>query len=102
MFFNFFKVVGRDRFGNSYYEREKCGKVARKVRYVAGSDAASVPAAWDLWLRYAGERPTQEATAETAEDFCGNLSGSALRNLPLGHPLRRKRVIYSSYKRWVP
>ena len=49
----FFEFVGKDEFGNSYYEKKKQNKkTKRSVIYNGNSESSKIPSGWHSWLHY--------------------------------------------------
>ena len=55
------RLVGKDEFGNRYYEQKKgvgpLGRPRRWVTYTDFAEASKVPAEWHGWLHYTVDEP---------------------------------------------
>ena len=55
------RLVGKDEFGNRYYEQKKgvgpLGRPRRWVTYTDVAEASKVPAGWHGWLHYTADTP---------------------------------------------
>ena len=58
------RYVGRDEFGNRYYEQRRgvgpLGKPRRWVTYARGAEPSQVPPGWHGWLHYKDDTPPAE------------------------------------------
>jgi NADH:ubiquinone oxidoreductase subunit len=57
-------AVGKDEFGNKYYEERKTSLEGRKRRYViynGYAEPSKVPADWHGWLHHTYDKPPTEA-----------------------------------------
>ena len=57
------KIVGKDRFGNSYYTEKKQSDKTRARRWVIYNGLAEpskIPAEWHFWLHYTSDSPLSE------------------------------------------
>lgn len=61
LFYNKKNLVGKDEFGNCYYEVIKRGKKHRYIRFNGIVEASKVSPAWYMWLHYATEGPIKKA-----------------------------------------
>ena len=103
------KLIGRDEFGNRYYQarRARCseGHKRRWVIYNGVVDASKVPPAWHGWLHYTHEVPLAEAKKYAwQKEHKPNLTGTQGRYLPPGHisktGVRAKAT--ADYEPWSP
>lgn len=104
------KYVGKDEFGNRYYELRRAPKSGRHTRWVVYNgiaEASKVPAQWHGWLHYTHEAPLTEAEAKRwpwQKAHVPNLTGTKYAYLPKGHPSAggtRARSV-SDYEAWRP
>jgi NADH:ubiquinone oxidoreductase subunit len=53
------RAVGRDAFGNRYYQARKAvgGRTRRWVVYAGAPEASKVPPEWHAWLHYTHDTP---------------------------------------------
>ncbi|WP_144299877.1 NADH:ubiquinone oxidoreductase subunit NDUFA12 [Elioraea rosea] len=100
--------VGRDRFGNIYYQERRARSGMRQRRWVmyAGSaDASEVPPEWHAWLHYTLDAPLPEGKRYAwQQEHQPNLTGTPAAYRPPGHDLeggRRARAT-GDYEAWTP
>jgi NADH:ubiquinone oxidoreductase subunit len=103
------KLIGRDEFGNRYYE-QKSGKrhgnhAKRWVIYNGVAEPSKVPPHWHGWLHYTLDAPIAHPRRFAwQKEHLPNLTGTVLRYLPPGHVLKgghRARAT-ADYKPWKP
>ena len=86
--------VGRDSFGNRYYEERQArpGKPPRRyVRYNGMIEASKVPADWHGWLHHTELSPPPEggyAQHEWQREHQPNTTGTSYAHRPIGHLLK--------------
>ncbi len=103
------RFVGRDEFGNRYYEA-KCQRPGeahkrRWVMYRGIVDASKVPPAWHGWLHYTLAAPLSEARVHGwQKPHLPNLTGTLGRYLPKGHLSRGgvRAPSTADYQPWRP
>ncbi|MCU0985885.1 MAG: NADH:ubiquinone oxidoreductase subunit NDUFA12 [Acetobacteraceae bacterium] len=102
------REVGRDRFGNTYYEerRKRAGQRQRRwVIYARSVDASEVPPEWHAWLHYTLDAPLPEVKLYPWQrEHQPNLTGTPAAYRPPGHDLeggRRARAT-GDYEAWTP
>jgi NADH:ubiquinone oxidoreductase subunit len=104
------KRVGKDEFGNCYYESRKTrnnGRPRRYVIYKGTPEASKVPADWHGWLHYTEtDLPPEGGYAKQAWQLPHqpNLTGTIHAYRPAGHLLRlgRRRQATGDYQPWKP
>jgi len=104
------KRVGKDEFGNCYYESRKTrnnGRPRRYVIYKGTPEASKVPADWHGWLHYTEtDLPPEGGYAKQAWQLPHqpNLTGTIHAYRPAGHLLRlgRRRQAIGDYQPWKP
>jgi NADH:ubiquinone oxidoreductase subunit len=103
------RFVGRDEFGNRYFEARRAATHARRRRWVmyAGVvEPSKVPAHWHGWLHYTLEAPIPEAAKKYRwqKPHQPNLTGTTGRYLPEGHISKSGQRAPSSadYEAWQP
>ena len=84
------RKVGKDQFGNLYYEHKSEPKAGRKrkrwVIYNGIVEASKVPAEWHAWLHYTAEAPLSTANEfEWQKEHLPNLTGTRYAYRPPGH-----------------
>ena len=105
--------VGRDEFGNRYYEAKDArdsydvGRKRRWVIYQGYADASKVPPDWHGWLHYTfDEPPTAQPLLRRGweKDHLPNLTGTIYARRPKGAISRggdRQRAT-GDYEAWSP
>lgn len=104
------RFVGKDEFGNRYYQerrKPKSGRAKRWVMYKGMPEASKVPALWHGWLHYTTDvLPTQMPMPTYAwqKEHVPNLTGTAGAYVPPGHIHRgaRRDASTSDYEAWSP
>lgn len=103
-------LVGKDEFGNEYYESRKVdrtfGRKARHVVYKGIVEASKVPAHWFIWLHY----QTDELPKNNMKDHkweqthTPNLTGTSHAYFPPGHVLAKaeREKATGDYEAWEP
>lgn len=102
------KFVGRDEFGNRYYQAKRAVKGERKRRWVmyqGTPEPSKVPPSWHGWLHYTLDAPIAEARKYSwQKEHLPNLTGTTGRYLPKGHisngGVRAKAT--ADYEAWRP
>jgi len=102
------REVGRDRFGNIYYEERRARPGMRRRRwviYARAVDASEVPPEWHAWLHYTTDAPLPEQRLYPwQQEHQPNLTGTPAAYRPPGHDLeggRRARAT-GDYEAWTP
>jgi NADH:ubiquinone oxidoreductase subunit len=106
----FGKLVGKDDFGNSYYEgRRACrgyGRTNRWVLYKGQAEASKVPPEWYNWLhRQIEKAPDPKAKRyKWQKPHVPNLTGTKYAYYPPGHALGkgRREKATGDYEPWNP
>lgn len=103
------RFIGRDEFGNAYYEAKRAMQGAYKKRWVIYhglADPSKVPAAWHGWLHYTLDAPIHEATYRHRwqKPHLPNLTGTLNRYLPQGHLQKtgKRAAATADYQPWRP
>jgi NADH:ubiquinone oxidoreductase subunit len=105
------KLVGRDPFGNRYYERRgraKPGERKRRwVMYNGIAEPSKVPAQWHGWLHHTLDAPLSEPKAKRykwQKPHLPNLTGTQGRYLPPGHLMKgsQRAANEADYEAWKP
>ena len=102
--------IGRDIFGNSYYQERKArrGKLPRRyVLYKGTPEASKVPADWHGWLHYTDPSPPPEGGFKRHDwqvEHQPNLTGTVHAHRPDGHFLRggKRKPATGDYEPWTP
>lgn len=102
------RKVGRDSFGNRYYEsRKEDGPFNRRKRWVVYNgliEASKVPPQWYNWLHYQiNEIPSSNHKQYDWEvDYVPNLTGTTHAYFPRGHVLAegKRAKATGDYQRW--
>ena len=92
----FGKLVGKDSFGNKYYEN-KNGK--RWVIYSEEIDASKIPVEWYSWIHFTAnkiEKTHQLDKCEWQKPHQSNLTGTE----GAYYPYKEKDVTKKKYKTW--
>jgi len=111
IFIKFFcKAMGKDQFGNCYYQtkqKDGSGKFKRIVMYNGIEDASKIPALWHAWLHYTiDELPQNQLHYNWEKIHVPNLTGTDWSYLPSGcknsltNGIRRKTT--GDYQAWKP
>ncbi len=102
------KFIGRDAFGNRYFEskRAKAGQKKRRwVIYEGIAEASKVPAEWHGWLHYTLDAPLSETRRQGwLKPHQPNLTGTTGRYLPKGHISKGgvRASAAADYEPWTP
>lgn len=104
------RYIGKDVFGNRYYESRRPqanGHNRRWVIYAKADEPSMVPAAWHGWLHYMVDASPESLSAKTypwQKQHRPNLTGTRAAYRPKGHPLnggKRARAT-GDYDAWKP
>jgi NADH:ubiquinone oxidoreductase subunit len=103
----FGKLIGRDEFGNSYYESifgRDFGRKNRWVYYKGLAEGSKVPAEWFRWLHYqedAGLSLGKAVQYRWKKQHLPNLTGTKHSYHPITHELGQCKIV-GDYKPWRP
>jgi NADH:ubiquinone oxidoreductase subunit len=103
-------LVGKDEYGNRYYEERRPSLEGRKRRYVVYdglSEASRVPPNWNGWLRYTiDETPNENPLPRKSWELPHrpNLTGTVRAYRPKGSIARGgvRAAASSDYEAWKP
>ena len=101
--------VGKDEFGNRYFQEKffvKSGRRKRWVLYRGMAEASKVPAQWHRWLHYVADKSPESNRRlyDWEKPHQPNLTGTKAAYVPEGH-LRKggKRYrVSADYEPWQP
>ena len=97
------KTVGRDAFGNRYYQERKTPKGVRQKRWViyAGEpEASKVPAEWHGWLHHSMDEPIPDSARKAwQKSHTQNMTGAPDAWMP--SPDNRPNTT-GKYQAWKP
>jgi NADH:ubiquinone oxidoreductase subunit len=103
------REIGRDRFGNTYYESRARQPVYERTRrhvvYAGAPDPTSVPPEWHAWLHHTTPAPLPEVKLHPWQrEHQPNLTGTAAAYRPAGHDYAggARRVTGGDYEAWTP
>ena len=103
------KFVGRDEFGNRYFEhKSKRADEPHKRRWVVYNgvaEASKIPPAWHGWMHYTLDAPLSEAKQYNwLKSHLPNLTGTKGRYLPAGHISKsgQRAPAAADYEPWTP
>ena len=103
------KLVGKDSFGNTYYEENgtKAGPKRRWVIYNGTAEASRVPAEWHGWMHHTFEQPPTEKPFEIKsweKEHVPNLTGTSHAYHPPGslHGDGDLPRVTGDYEAWQP
>lgn len=99
-------LVGKDEFGNKYYQTKKADKDGKKKRWVmynGMAEPSKVPPSWHGWLHYT----TDEVLANKynwQKQHKPNLTGTDLAYFPPGHARSggERKAATGDYEAWQP
>ena len=101
--------VGRDEFGNIYYQggTDSEGRTRRWVIYADQAEPSMIPPGWHGWIHHRVDvAPSQESYAarEWEKSHEPNLTGSAAAYRPKGSLLsgRHRPQVTGDYDAWTP
>lgn len=100
------KLIGKDSFGNRYFESrkdDKDGKLKRWVVYKGIAEPSKVPPSWHGWLHYTFDTPIENKYS-WQKNSLPNLTGTDLAYLPPGHPNKggKRDKASGDYEAWKP
>lgn len=102
------RFIGRDEFGNRYFESRRASKGERRRRWVMYQgmpEPSKVPANWHGWLHYTLEAPLSEKKIYNwQKTHTPNLTGTKGRYLPAGHISKnaKRAAATADYEPWKP
>ena len=103
------RFVGRDEFGNRYFEskRIRAGERSKRwVMYEGLAEPSKVPASWHGWLHHTIDAPLQSAGRKYPwqKPHLPNLTGTTGRYLPAGHITKggSRAPAAADYEPWTP
>lgn len=103
------KYVGKDEFGNKYYERKPhmnhFGRNTRFVIYRGAVEASKVPPQWFLWLHHQrSDKPKNKRIYEWQQPYKLNASGTKFADFPPGHinAEGKRGKSTGDYQAWKP
>lgn len=105
------RLVGKDSFGNAYYEaraqRTSTGHKKRWVMYTGAPEASKVPPHWHGWLHYTTDAVPQESDATPyswVKPAQQNMTGTKFAYVPAGHVSRggMREKSTADYEAWKP
>jgi NADH:ubiquinone oxidoreductase subunit len=101
--------VGRDEFGNIYYEggTDSEGRTRRWVIYADLAEASMIPPGWHGWIHHRVDTPPSKenyAAREWQKPHLPNLTGSAAAYRPKGSLLSgtHRPQVTGDYDAWTP
>lgn len=104
----FGRLVGRDSFGNRYYEERRARHGMRRRRWVAYAgipEASKVPPEWHAWLHYTTDAPLTDGPRWPWQlPYVPNMTGTAASYRPPGHDYRggKRPRTTGDYEAWLP
>lgn len=102
------REVGRDEFGNRYFEQRRRRpadlRQRRWVLYAHGEEATAVPPAWHAWLHYTTDAPLTGPHYPWQKPHLPNLTGTPLAYRPPGHDYKggHRPAATGDYEAWTP
>ncbi|MCB1784397.1 MAG: NADH:ubiquinone oxidoreductase subunit NDUFA12 [Alphaproteobacteria bacterium] len=105
------KKIGRDQFGNTYYEgkpRKGYNYTRRWVMYKNKPEASYVPPEWHGWLHHQTDAVPSDQTESFRRDwqkpYTPNLTGTNQAYRPPGHILQggKRAAATGDYEAWNP
>ena len=105
----FGRLVGRDAFGNRYYEERRARRGLRRrrrwVAYARAVEASMVPPEWHAWLHYTTEEPLSDLPRRPWQlPHRPNLTGTPYSYRPRGHDYMGGQRVRTTgdYEAWAP
>ena len=101
-------VVGKDRYGNTYYQEKNSGArdPRRWVIYDGDIEASKVPPEWHAWLHKTIDKIPGNAgpVADWQAEHSANVTGTDQAYRPPGHPSMggRRAAATGDYEPWTP
>lgn len=103
------RKIGRDRYGNTYFESRRLQPVYNRTRRFVvtpgAQEATKVPAEWHAWLHHTTDAPLDDTNRRPwQKDHMPNLTGTPLAWRPKGHDYSggQRRVTTGDYEAWAP
>lgn len=105
------QYVGKDEFGNEYFQERKKPKNRRRKRWVmykGTPEPSKVPPHWHGWLHYTTDNAPVEGASikryDWQKEHLPNLTGTSARYLPDGHILKggKRAKNVADYVAWKP
>lgn len=103
------RKIGRDRYGNTYYESRRLqplyNRTRRFVINAGAQEATKVPPEWHAWLHHTTDAPLDESRRHPwQKDHLPNLTGTAQAWRPKGHDYAggRRQITTGDYEAWRP
>lgn len=104
------RFVGKDEFGNRYFEARRAAKKGERRRrwviYNGMPEPSKVPPHWHGWLHYTLAAPIPEAAHRYRwqKPHVPNLTGTKGRYLPAGHISKggARASAAADYEPWTP
>ncbi len=92
------KLIGKDEFGNKYYESKKLNIQGRKRRWVVYSglvEPTKIPPIWFAWSHYMTDEPLEDETKDWYKPHLPNTTGTV-------HAYEYKPQDDTNYQAWKP
>ncbi len=104
------RYVGRDEFGNRYFEARRSPRAGERrrrwVMYRGKAEPTKVPPHWHGWLHHTVDRPQIENAHRHGwqKEHLPNLTGTLSRYLPQGHINKggKRAKATADYLPWQP
>ncbi len=104
------RLVGKDEFGNEYYESHKVdrtfGRKSRHVIYKGMVEATKIPAQWFNWIHFQIDEPPKSnlKSHKWEKAHTPNLTGTQHAYYPPGHLLSaaKRDKATGDYEAWKP
>lgn len=103
------KHVGKDEFGNRYYESRRLtynGRKKRWVLYKGKAEPSKIPASWHGWMHYMTDAIPSDKNERYGweKTHLPNLTGTAFAYRPSGHLLEggERAPATGDYEAWAP
>lgn len=103
------RFIGRDEFGNRYFEARRAREdekfKRRWVIYHGKAEPSKVPPTWHGWLHYTHEAPLSNGRPYAwVKAHIPNLTGTTGRYLPRGHISKggKRAAASADYQPWKP
>lgn len=105
----FCKYIGKDEFGNKYYQKSKNkGHFDRKDRFVVYKgivEGSKVPPGWFAWLHHQTDvKPKNKHAHSWQEEYQLNATGTSYAYFPPGHAnsVCERSKATGDYQPWIP
>ena len=103
------RLVGKDGFGNSYYEDRRIRPGDRRQRrwviYAGPDEASAVTSEWFGWLHHSTDTPLPETVRKPwQKPFLANMTGTGASYRPVGHDYSGGKRVRApgDYEAWSP